>query len=324
MTIGPAYGDELSGADKAKLAGIEALADVTDAANVDAAGAVMNADTTTAAMAFVIDEDDMSSDSATKVPTQQSVKAHTLAAVVSQVSYQGGYDANTNTPDLDTSPAGILIGFMYTVTAVGAFFATTLEIGDVLIAEKTNPTVEDDWTVVQKDLDAASIKVSYESNADTNEFSDAQVTKLAGIEAAATADQTGAEIKTAYEGEASAFTDSQFTKLAALPDVGEVAGVRTPTGDDTLVIGDVGKVIEMNAATAKTITIPPNGDVAFPINTIIHFTRFGAGTVQILPGTAVTIRSADGDDFIATQYSGATAYKRGTNEWVLFGNLAAS
>lgn len=62
-------------ADEAKLDGIEAGADVTDAANVDAAGAVMNSDTSTAAMGFVVDEDDMSSNSATKVPTQQSVKA---------------------------------------------------------------------------------------------------------------------------------------------------------------------------------------------------------------------------------------------------------
>lgn len=68
--------------DETKLDGIEALADVTDATNVDAAGAVMNSDTSTAAMQFVIDEDAMGSDSATKVPTQQSVKAYvdTVAA----------------------------------------------------------------------------------------------------------------------------------------------------------------------------------------------------------------------------------------------------
>ena len=62
--------------EKSKLAAIEASADVTDATNVDAAGAVMNSDSTTTAMSFVVDEDDMSSDSATKVPTQQSVKAY--------------------------------------------------------------------------------------------------------------------------------------------------------------------------------------------------------------------------------------------------------
>lgn len=41
---------------------------------------------------------------------------------------------------------------------------------------------------------AASIKSKYESNANTNAFTDAEQTKLAGIETAATADQTGAEI----------------------------------------------------------------------------------------------------------------------------------
>jgi len=63
-------------ADGSKLDGIESGADVTDATNVEAAGAVMESDTSTASMSFVIDEDNMASDSATKVPTQQSVKAY--------------------------------------------------------------------------------------------------------------------------------------------------------------------------------------------------------------------------------------------------------
>ena len=61
---------------KTKLDGIEAQADVTDATNVAAAGAVMEGDTTTANMSFVVDEDDMASDLSTKVPTQQSVKKY--------------------------------------------------------------------------------------------------------------------------------------------------------------------------------------------------------------------------------------------------------
>lgn len=46
-----------------------------NATNVDAAGATMNTDTDVSANSWVVDEDDMSSDLATKVPTQQSVKA---------------------------------------------------------------------------------------------------------------------------------------------------------------------------------------------------------------------------------------------------------
>lgn len=171
-------------------------------------------------------------------------------------------------------------------------------------------------------MTGAEVKAAYEGEA--NAYTDTKNTKLAGIDTAAKNDQTGAEIKTAYEGEASAFTDTQFTKLAALPEVGEVVGVRTATDTDILVLTDAGKVVEMNNAGAKTITVPPNADVAFPINTIIRIVRVGAGTLQVLEGAAVTVSTAGGDDFIATQFSGATLYKRGTDDWVLFGDLAAS
>lgn len=62
--------------DISKLAGIEAGADVTDATNVAAAGATMDSDTSLAGNGYFLDEDNMVSDDATKVPSQQSVKAY--------------------------------------------------------------------------------------------------------------------------------------------------------------------------------------------------------------------------------------------------------
>lgn len=59
-----------------KLAGIEASADVTDATNVNAAGATMNTDTTMVGNSYFLDEDTLSSDDATKVASQQSIKAY--------------------------------------------------------------------------------------------------------------------------------------------------------------------------------------------------------------------------------------------------------
>jgi len=64
----------------------ETGADVTDATNVAAAGAVMEGDTTTVAMSFVIDEDTLASDLDTKVPTQQSVKAYVDAQVGTDIT----------------------------------------------------------------------------------------------------------------------------------------------------------------------------------------------------------------------------------------------
>ena len=52
--------------------------------------------------------------------------------------------------------------------------------------------------------------------------------KIDGIEAGATADQTGAEIKAAYEGEANAYTDAKDTKLSGIEtgaDVTDAANV---------------------------------------------------------------------------------------------------
>ena len=68
------------------------------------------------------------------------------------------------------------------------------------------------------DQTGAEIKTAYELEADTNAFTDADKAKLDAIEAGATADQTGAEIKTAYELEAdtNAFTDADKAKLDAI------------------------------------------------------------------------------------------------------------
>jgi hypothetical protein len=86
-----------------KLGAIEESADVTDATNVDAAGAVMLSDTTTSGMGFVIDEDAMGSDSATKVPTQQSVVAYVESKIASSVTLKGDYNASTTTGTKDAT-----------------------------------------------------------------------------------------------------------------------------------------------------------------------------------------------------------------------------
>nr|MBC8429292.1 hypothetical protein [Candidatus Endolissoclinum sp.] len=87
-------------ADHSKLDAIESTADVTDATNVAAAGAVMESDSTTAAMSFVIDEDNMASDSATKVPTQQSVKAYTDAR---ETAITSAYQTYADTAETDAN-----------------------------------------------------------------------------------------------------------------------------------------------------------------------------------------------------------------------------
>ena len=71
--------------------------------------------------------------------------------------FQGGYNAATNTPDLDVNPsASIKQGWTYAVTAAGQFFGETVEDGDLLIAESDSPTALSDWTVVQNNVGVAT------------------------------------------------------------------------------------------------------------------------------------------------------------------------
>ena len=74
-------------------------------------------------------------------------------------------------------------------------------------------------------VNAATTKVSADSTEDgtTNKvFTATDETKLGTVEDNAAADQTGAEIKTAYEGEANAFTDAKDTKLTGIDAGAEV------------------------------------------------------------------------------------------------------
>jgi hypothetical protein len=90
--------------------------------------------------------------------------------------------------------------------------------------------IENGATADQTD---AEIKIAYENNANTNAYTDAEKSKLSGIEPGATADQTGAEIKTAYESESdtNAFTDAEKTKLTGI----ETSATANPNAIDDVV-----------------------------------------------------------------------------------------
>ena len=104
--------------------------------------------------------------------------------------------------------------------------------------------------------------------------------------------------------------------------VGQAVDLDRKTADYTLVLGDAGKVIEINSGSSENVTIPPNSSVAFPTGTQIVVVRLGAGDVVIVEGSGVTTRS-DGDKAkISTQYSSCVLIKHETNEWYILGNLA--
>jgi hypothetical protein len=90
------------------------------------------------------------------------------------------------------------------------------------------------------------------------------------------------------------------------------------TGDYTLALSDVNKVIAVNNTSPANITIPTNAAVAFPIGSVINVYSMTLNNVSIIGSSGVTIRNAG---TIVQQYTEISLRKRGTNEWVLSGNV---
>ena len=87
-------------------------------------------------------------------------------------------------------------------------------------------------------------------------------TKLDTIETNATADQTGAQIKTAYQAEANAFTDAQFTKLSNI----ETGATADQTNEEIQDI--VGGMLTSNTESGITVTYQDaDGTIDFTVPT---------------------------------------------------------
>lgn len=94
------------------------------------------------------------------------------------------------------------------------------------------------------------------------------------------------------------------------------------TDDYTLVLGDAGKIVEMNKSTAVTLTVPLNSSVAFSVGTVVDVLATGAGQVTVAATGGVTINATPGLK-LTDQWAAASLIKRATDTWVLVGRLSA-
>ncbi len=90
----------------------------------------------------------------------------------------------------------------------------------------------------------------------------------------------------------------------------------------TLVSADAGKIVEVSNASAITVTIPTNASVPYAIGTQITILQTGAGQITIADPSGGTLNATPGKKLRA-QWSSATLLKRGTDTWVLMGDLTA-
>lgn len=98
----------------------------------------------------------------------------------------------------------------------------------------------------------------------------------------------------------------------------EIATTLVPNNqiiDYALVLADAGKVVEINAAADKIVTVPLNATAAFPVNTIVLVQQLGAGTVTVAGAGGVTVSGST----LTTNGigSGLLLRKTATDTWVV-------
>jgi hypothetical protein len=168
--------------------------------------------------------------------TDAASKSYVDNSVTGALVFQGGYDAATNTPNLDSPPTGtIKKGFMWTVTVDGLFFTEQLRVGDSVIAEVDSPTTLADWTTVQGNVDLATLTTVGIGNVNA-----------------------GSGIGVAYSNGTATVTNTDKGSSQSIFKNIAVAGQSTvvaETNDDTLTLV-AGNAIEITTnATTDTITI---------------------------------------------------------------------
>jgi hypothetical protein len=87
--------------------------------------------------------------------------------------------------------------------------------------------------------------------------------------------------------------------------------------------GDAGRLIETTSGSATSITVRLTAEVPFGDLTVITFAQMGAGKLTFVAADGVTIRTPETLS-LAKQYAVATLIYKGSDIWLLVGNLEAS
>jgi hypothetical protein len=165
--------------------------------------------TGTVTITDIADEDNMASNSATKLATQQSIKAYVDAQVgtADTLSEVLGLGNTTGSNNIEVTTA------QKVQFRDSAIYINSSADGQLDLVADTEIQIAATTVDVNGVLDVSG-NIVVGGTVDSRDLA-TDGTKLDGIEAGATADQTAAQIKTAYESNSNtnAFTDADHTKL---------------------------------------------------------------------------------------------------------------
>ena len=99
--------------------------------------------------------------------------------------------------------------------------------------------------------------------------------------------------------------------------------VTAKTASWTAAVADANTMLTFSSSSALTLTIAPDSTANLALGASLLIARLGAGTVQVLAGSGVTLMVTPGS-YLRAQYSMATAVKIAGNTWLLSGDVSAS
>lgn len=191
----------------------------------------------------------------------------------------------------------------------------TFNNGDVIDA----PQMNTNFTQVKNFVEALSAGNNFDAGAiATSDIADSAIVESKIATNAVTSGKIAASVAltTPNIGVATA------TSIAVTSQVTDHTLTNAQVASYTLVLADDGKIVEINSASGTTLTVPLNSSVPFPIGTRITVLQVGAGQITVAGTGGVTVNATPGLKLRA-QWSAATLLKRGTDTWVLMGDLSS-
>jgi len=222
--------------------------------------------------------------------------------------YTGTLSANTNV----IVPTTVARYYVYnnTTSAGYTLTVTTASGTGYAVAAGTRKIVYCDGTNVVNAVDAGSGTVV--SIATGSGLTGGPITTSGTISIATTTVTAG----TYLQGN---FTVNAYGQLTAATN-GNVTE-NAQTDNYTLVLSDAFKIVSMNNASAKSISVPVSSSVAFPVGTFVGLMSRGAGDVTVTgTTTGVMILSQGSKSKLFGQYAVGGILNLGGDTWIFGGN----
>ena len=214
--------------------------------------------------------------------------------------YQGGYNASTNVPDLDSATSiAVDKGWTYTVTVEGLFFTEQVRVGDVLIAEvdqAAGASALANWTTVQNNIDLASasqigignVKAATGDDLKGLNVSYSAGTATVGLDISALPSQTALQLPSSSEIFVPYFDDPAATNHATSLDILLKKSTDSFSKTGTIAIGDTtGTVTHDFGINTIVQTINANGDTVYC--DITRTTTTAVATINVAQAGVITI-----------------------------------